>query len=192
MGNASTIRQMNRKPRELNQGGTGTSAIIFSNITDEGDGAAGTLPVLCPLPSAGELASGSGTTGKSSRCQLRAWGRVTGGTTTNYTATLYYGTSLTASSNTVIEASTARAVDSANHMWTIEVDFMVDAVADKLQGFGQSSVANLYDAEAALDNIPTSVDVTGNATLGFAVAGTFSTGNASNTAHLDGFTLETL
>src|SRR3990167_5249052 len=119
MGNASVISAMDGKPRELNQGGTGTSAIIFS--TD------GTTPVLLPLPSGEQLASGSGTTGRSSRFRVRAWGRVTGGTTTNYTATLYYGISLTASSNTVIEASTARAVDSANHLWEIEVELIVDA-----------------------------------------------------------------
>lgn len=181
MGNASVIRQMDGKPRELNQGGTGTSAIIFS--TD------GTIPVLLPLPSAGELASGSGTTGRSSSFRVKAWGRVTGGTTTNYTVTLYYGTSLTAASNTVIEASTARAVDSADHLWEIECHLNVDAVSDKIQGTGESTVACLFDARAAINNIPTSVDVTGNGTLGFVVAGTFSSGNAANTAHLDGFQL---
>lgn len=183
MGNTNTITKPDKKPRELNQGGTSTSAIIFSED--------GTDPIICPLPSAAQLAQGSSTTGFSSRFKVRAWGRVTGGTTTNYTVTLYYGTSLTAASNTVIEASSARAVDSANHLWSIEVDCQVDAVSDKIQGFGWAMVANLKDAEAALDNVPTSVDVTaGTSTLGFVVAGTFSSGDASNTAHLDGFQVD--
>lgn len=190
MANASVIRQMNSRPRELNQGGTSTSLTIFSNADTIDGSAAGTLPVVLPLPSASELAFGSGVTGKSSMLKVRAWGRVTGGTTTNFTVTLQYGTSLTSGSNTTIEASSARAVDSANHVWAIEAEFVIDAVSDKIQGYGKSMVANLYDAAAALDNSPSSVDVTGNGTLGFVIGGTFSTGNASNTAHLDGFQLE--
>jgi|TARA_R100001086_G_scaffold174763_1_gene96077 hypothetical protein len=180
MSNASVISTPTvGKPRELNQGGTGTAALVFS--TD------GDTTYLLPLPSAGQLASGSGTTGRSSMVTVRAWGRVTGGTTTNYTATLQYGTSTTSTDNTTIEASTARAVNSADHEWLIEATFVIDSVSDKIQGFGRSMVANLLDSEAALDNVPTSVDVTADGTLGFVVAGTFSAGNASNTSHLDGF-----
>lgn len=182
MGNASAISTpIAGKPRELNQGGTGTAILVFS--TD------GTVPIILPLPSAGQLASGSGTSGTSSAFRVRAWGRVTGGTTTNFTITLQYGTSVTGGSNTTIEASTARAVDSADHLWEINAWCVVDAVSDKIQGYGNAMVANLFDAEAALDNVPTSVDLTANATVGFVVAGTFATGNASNTAHLDGFQL---
>jgi hypothetical protein len=179
MANASVIATPTAgKPQELNQGGTGTSIVVFS--TD------GTVPLVLPLPSASQLASGSGTTGRSSAFRIHAWGRVTGGGTTNYTATLQYGTSVTGSSNTTIEASSARAVNSADHLWEINAQCVVDAVSDKIQGFGSSMVANLYDADAALDNVPTSVDVTADGTLGFVVGGTFSSGNASNTAHIDG------
>ena len=189
MSNASVIRQANRKPRELNQGGTGTAAIIFSNVDAEGSSAAGALAVILPLPAAGELAAGSGLTGKSSQFKVRAWGRVTGGTTTNYTVTLYYGTSLTAASNTVIEASTARAVNSENENWVIEVDLTWDEVSQKINGRGWSQVGNLVDAVAVIDNQVTGADGDGGTTQGFVVAGTFSAGNASNTAHLDGFQL---
>jgi len=181
MSNASAISTpIAGKPQELNQGGTGTSAIVFS--TD------GTTPIVLPLLTASQLASGSGTTGRSSWFKVRAWGRVTGGTTTNYTATLQYGTSVTAGSNTTIEASTARAVNSEDGLWYIEVMIGVDAVADKIQGYGTSIVNNGGpDTSASIDNEITSVDVTGDGTLGFVIAGTFSVGDADNTAHLDGF-----
>lgn len=182
MGNASVISQMDRAPRELNQGGTGTSAIIFSSD--------GTNPVLLPLPSASQLAFGSGTTGKSSHFVVKAGGRCTGGTTTNYTVTLYFGTSLTAASNTVIEASTARAINSENENWHIEVHVNWDEVSQKINGWGLSQVSNLYDAAAALDNQVTAAEGDDNDTQGFVVAGTFSSGNASNTSHLDYFQLE--
>lgn len=179
MPNASVISTMNGKPRELNQGGTGTSAIIFS--TD------GTTPILLPLPAASQLASGTGTSGRSSLFTVRAWGRVTGGTTTNYTVTLYYGTSITAGSDTILLASTARAVDSANHLWFATATLVVDAVSDKIQGKAEIMIANLLNADAVISNVPTSVTVDANSTLGFVIAGTFSSGNASNAAYLDGF-----
>ena len=181
MSNASVISTtIAGKAQELNQGGTGTGIIIFS--TD------GTAPMINHLLTAGQLASGSGVTGASSWIKVKAWGRVTGGGTTNYTATLQYGTSVTGSDNTTIEASTARAVNSENGLWYIEATIGVDAVADKIQGFGSSIVNNVaLDAQTVIDNEITSVDVTDNADLGFVIGGTFSSGFAGNTSHLDGF-----
>lgn len=179
MPDASVISRLNGTPRELNQGGTGTGAILFSTN--------GTTPIVCPAPVAGTLAGGTGTSGYSSAFTVRAWGRCTGGTTTNYTATLYYGTSITASENTVIEASSARAINSENENWTIEVDLVWDATSNKINGRGWSMVGNLVDAVAVIDNQVTGANPTLTTSAGFIVAGTFSSGNASNTAHLDGF-----
>jgi hypothetical protein len=182
MANASVITMPTAgNPQELNQGGTSTGTVVFS--TD------GDTTYLLPLLSAGQLASGSGVTGNSSIFTVRAWGRVTGGTTTNFTLTLQYGTSTTSTDNTTIEASSARAVNSESANWQIEATVTLDAVSEKIQGWGRAVVNNSHDVEAGLDNEVTGVDVTANATLGFVVAGAFSAGNASNTAHLDGFQL---
>jgi len=171
---------MNRTPRELNQGGTGTSETVFTSD--------GTLPVICHLPAAAKLADANNVS--TAMFKVRAWGRVTGGTTTNFTVQLQYGTSATASSNTDIEASTARAVDSASHNWFIEAKLCWDTTSNKIQGCGHAMVANLYDVWAAADNAITSADPDADSEQGFVVTGTFSSGNASNVAVMDGFVLE--
>lgn len=159
---------------ELNLGGTSTSAVQFK---DSG----GSDGLICYIPGSNKL--------KNRRFKVRASGRVTGGTTTNFTITMYYGVSATVSSNTAIEASTARAVDSASHNWMIEADLVWDVTSQKLQGMGISVVANIgVDAWAVINNVPTSVDLSGEG-LGFTLTGTFSTGNASNVAYCDQFEL---
>lgn len=182
MPDASVISRMNGKPRELTQGGSSTSEIVFS--TD------GTTPVVLPLPSAGQLAGGSGTSGYCSRFQIRAWGRVTGGTTTNYTPQLQYGTSITSTSNTDIESGAAVAVNSVSGTWQIIAEVIWDATSDILDGFATHMVSGstrTLTAWAAFDNAITSANPEGDGTLGFVVTGTFSSGAATNAAYLDGF-----
>ena len=182
MPNASVITRMNGKPRELNQGGTSTSEVVFS--TD------GTIPVLLPLPAAQQLAGGSGTGGYSARFSIRAWGRVTGGGTTNYTPQLQYGTSITAASNTDIESGGAVAVNSTSGSWQINAEAIWDAASNILDGFACHMVSGstrTFTALAAFDNAITSADPDANTTQGFVVTGTFSSGFAGNTAYLDGF-----
>jgi hypothetical protein len=170
MPNNMTVARLVNTPRELNQGGTGTAEILFT--TD------GTVAAKTQLPSNGEF--------KNRPFLVRAWGRVTGGGTTNFTVKLYFGTSNTIASNTIVEASTARAVDSANHNWIIEIWVVWDEVSDKIQGVGRSVVANLADAVAVIDNVPGSVDPSDNTERAFTVTGTFSSGFAGNVANLDG------
>lgn len=178
--NSHVIAVPDLAPRELNQGGTGTAAIIFSSN--------GTLPIICPLFSRGQLCGATMSQRASIRFRVLAFGRVTAGVAMNYTSTLYYGTSLTAASNTVIEASTARAVAlDASASWQIEVFLTWDATSNKIQGHGWSTVNNLHDADAAIDNEVTSADPDGGTTQGFVIAGTFSSGHASNASRLDGF-----
>lgn len=179
--NNNVISQPNKAPRELNQGGTSTSAIVFSED--------GTDPIILPLPSRSQLCGATGAVRKSIRFRVLAFGRVEGGGTTNFTATLQCGTSLTAGSNTTIEASSARAVDSEQASWQIEAFLTLDSDSNKLQGHGWSTVNNLHDVDAAIDNEVTSIDPDGGSTLGFVVAGTFSSGFAGNKAYLDGFFL---
>jgi len=121
--------------------------------------------------------------------KVKAGGRVTGGTTTNFTVKLDSGTSATIGSNTTIEASSARAVDSESANWFIEAVCFCDETSDKLGGFGRSMVNDLYDAEAALD-AEAAADPDGE--LGFTVTGTFSASHASNAAYCDFFDVEVL
>lgn len=168
MPNTNTVQQLINKPRELNQGGVATTETLFT--TD------GTVAAATKI---------SGAEFKNRPFLVRAWGRVTGGGTANFTVKLYWGVSNTIASNTIIEASTARAVNSASHSFLIEVEVVWDETSDKIQGIGRSVVANIADAYAVIDNIP-SADPELTTDYGFTVTGTFSGGFAGNVANLDG------
>jgi hypothetical protein len=173
------------KPRELNQGGTGTSELVFTSD--------GTLPVVLRLPTAEQLCSANGR--GSRRIAVRAGGRVTGGTTTNYTPQLQFGTSATASSNTDLESGGAVAVNSVSGSWLIEWEGIIDATSSKLDGAGRHFVSGstrTFTDWAVQDNAVSTADPDANGTLGFVVTGTFSGGHASNASYLDYFTLEVL
>ena len=88
MGQASIIAKGNQLPSaELNLGGTSTSTKVYLN-------SAGTA--VTALLDRETLA---GSTGKTfSKIRVLAAGRVTGGTTTNFTPTIYWGTSTTTAS----------------------------------------------------------------------------------------------
>lgn len=178
MPNTDTVKQMNGKPRELNQGGTSTSETAFT--TD------GTTVVLLPLPQAEEFGR-SGSTGFSTAFRVRAWGRATGGTTTNFTAQVVYGTSV--SSHTDFETTGAVAINSISSNWYIDTTCVVDQDSGKINGRGWTFLEGTLTAEAATTQ-QTSVDLDSNGTNGFLVTGTFSVGNASNKAYLDGFQID--
>jgi hypothetical protein len=182
MGRASVSRSPHEKPREANQSGTSTTETAFTSD--------GTIPVVLDLPTAGELANTNGPT--TAIFKVRAYGRVTGGTTTNFTAVLYSGTSATLSSNTAIETSGAVAVNSISTNWALETTIVWDTTSDEMHGRGWGMVDDTVTAVAALTNSPTSVDPAGDTSLGFVVSWQFSAGNASNAAVLDGFVLEVL
>jgi len=182
VGQASVISRLNRTPRELNQGGTSTSEVVFTSD--------GTLPVLCHLPAAEKLASANNTT--SVMFRVLAWGQVTGGTTANYTPQLQFGTSATASSNTDIDSGTAVAVNSNNGQWFTEALLIWDTVSDTIDGISRNAVfgsTRTLTAWAAIDNSVTA-DPSANTEFAFVMTGTFSAGNASNTATLGGFQIE--
>lgn len=115
---------------------------------------------------------------KNKQFKIRAGGRVTGGTTTNYTPRLR----LDSLTGTVIEAGTARAVNSEDANWFIEALVTVDPTSDKLGGFGRAMVNNLYDVEAAIDN-EAAADPDGE--LVFSCTGQFSASHADNAAICD-------
>ncbi len=175
-GNSSVIRVPLLKPRELNQGGTTTTKNVFTSD--------GTLPVILSLPSASELAA-AGVPG--SMFTVRAWGRVVTSGTVNFTISLQYGTSATASSNTDIEDSGTTSLASLTTNWYIEANLIWDGDSNRINGWGRVQVHTTSDADTTIDNGITSADPDGNATQGFVVCGTFGTGAAGNKCYLDGF-----
>lgn len=117
------------------------------------------------------------------RFKVRANGRVTGGTTTNFTVALYLGAAF--GSGTKIATSTARACNSESANWMIEVDVVADDTSDKIQGLQMAMVNNLVDTFAALTAEGGSVDVDVEGNLAFCVTGQFSASHADNKAYLD-------
>ncbi len=172
------------KPRELNQGGTSSSETAFTSD--------GTLPIVLRMPTGEQLCSANGKGAR--RIAVRAGGRVTGGTTTNFTPQLQFGTSATPGSNTDLESGGAVAVNSVTGLWLIEWEGVVtkDNVLDGAGRHFVSGSTRTFTDWAVQDNAVTTADPDSNGTLGFVVTGTFSTGNASNAAYLDWFTLEVL
>lgn len=128
---------------------------------------------------------------KNRRFEVRAWGRVEGGTTGNFTVTLQWGTSATPGSNTTLKASSALAANSEKASWEMQAVFVLDADSQKLQGRAAFRVNDgAVDASAVSTEI-TALDPTVDSVLqGFVMCGTFSASNAGNHAYLDGFELE--
>jgi hypothetical protein len=171
-------------PRELNQGGTSSSEVVFTSD--------GTTPVVLHLPTAEQLASTNGIGAR--RISVSAGGRVTGGTTTNFTAQLQFGTSATAGSNTDLESGGAVAVNSATGLFMIEWTGVIteDGVLDGAGRHFVSGSTRTFTDWAVQDNAITTADPDGDGSQGFVVTGTFSSGNAGNAAYLDWFTFSVL
>lgn len=141
-------------------------------------------PVMVRVPGGGKL------NGKAIR--VVASGYVTGATTTNATVRLAYGTSATGSSNTIVEASTARAVNSTTRPFQIEAVLVTDSVVKTAVGRGTSQIGNTLDAWAALDNTVTIDPDLDDGTQAFVCSVEFSEDSATNAAFLKDFFLEVL
>ena len=104
--------------------------------------------------------------------RVKAGGRVTTGAAAGtFLVTLYHGDSATIGSNTIIEASTAREIATGDAAWYIEAILQTDATEQDLHGKGYALINSLLDAEAVVDNVPTSVDPA--AEIAFTVVGNF-------------------
>lgn len=121
---------------------------------------------------------------------VKASGRVTGGTTTNFTPVIQLGSSITAASNTAVASATARAVNSTSSNWYIEAQFIWDFTSKRLGGafWAVNGSAQTLDAQATV-TAQTAIDWTTSGN-GFSVSALFSATNAGNLAYLDGLTLE--
>ncbi len=185
MPQASVIARPKQIPSaEINLGGTSTSKKAFL----DNSGAV----LVCPFPSGGQLSSN--TLKQMSIFKVVLGGRVTGGTTTNFTPSLQYGTSATVASNTDILTGAAVAVNSVSGLWMIEAVCMVDYTSKKIdssitiQKVSGSTVT--LTAAATGTNVITSVSADVGTALGFVAACTFSAGNAGNVAYVDVFQVE--
>jgi hypothetical protein len=161
----------------------------LGNVTGTATGfldSTGAKSINLPLPSVRQL------TNKLMR--LKAWGRVVGGTTANFTPTLYYTVlplvSDVVSNNTIIKAATAAAVDSANHSWHLEAVLRWDSTSSKIQGTTTWSIAGVAVTALSVNAVISSADSTANAPQYLCIAGLFSASNSGNKAFLDGFQIE--
>ncbi|KKM89665.1 hypothetical protein LCGC14_1246370 [marine sediment metagenome] len=133
----------------------------------------------------------AGSVDKSRLFRVKAGGRVTTSAAAGtFLVTLYHGDSATIGSNTIIEASTAREVAEGDAAWYIEAILQTDATEQDLHGKGYALINSLLDAEAVLDNIPTSVDPA--AEIAFTVVGNFEESDADQFAICDFFEAEAL
>lgn len=164
---------------EINLGGTGTAEGQFLTASAQ-NGVAAATTLKCYTPGSNVL--------KSRRFVVRVGGRVTGGTTTNFTGKLYWGTSSTISSNTSLATTGAIAVNSTSGNWEIVAECGWDSTSAKIGGTFAGYVNATAVARVVLSNLPTTVDLSGESTSnGLTVTGAFSSGNASNAAYVDYF-----
>jgi len=134
MAQASVVSRPKQLPSaELNLAGTSTSEKVFT------DSATTPAALVLPLPSLEALAGANGK--KMSVIRIIAAGRVTGGTTTNFTAQLQFGTSTTVASNTDLESGAAVAVNSASGLWMIEGTYLLDYTSGKIDGYAANFIS---------------------------------------------------
>lgn len=170
--------------RKVIKPNAGLPSADLGNVTGTATGfldKAGNVMIL-PLPAAALL--------KRKLFEVRAWGRVTGGTTANFTPSLYYGLSATVASDTIVKAATAAAVDSANHSWSMFAQFVWDDTSDSLQGWVTWRIAGVAITAPVVNANITSADPEANTPQGLIISGLFSASNAGNSAIMDGFQLE--
>ena len=171
MSNASTISRAVTPSAAL---GNATSETIFQDSSSN--------PVAAYIPATWNLVEG-----KTGTLKVKCGGRVTGGTTTNWTVALYWGTDSTASNNTKIAAPSAFSVVSTSTNWYIEATLIWDSTSKTVNGWYAAQVGSTKTAETTISNVPTAVDLTAgeSTSLGLTVTGIFGSTNASNTAYLD-------
>lgn len=158
-----------------------TSASTFVQVDKS------TMAVFVPL------AVDSGAT--SARFRIRARGRATTGTTSNFLAKIQYTTDVTstnaatAANNTDVFTLTNRSLASITRSWTIDAELVWDSTSQRLTG--QANGLNSETSETANGAITalTGIDLTTRKT-GIVVAAIFGTGNAGNVATLDDFVCE--
>lgn len=156
-----------------------TSASTFVQASDSTKAAAVYFPVLDDSVT-------------SAAFRFRALGRATTVGAHNITPKVSFGTSVTAGSNTVIAAATARAGATDTATFLIEGILIWNSTKQSLQGtFTALNGSTIVQDAYAVTTAKTGVDlsVSGN---GLTVELTIATGGAGTLGYLDEFTLEVL
>ena len=119
--------------------------------------------------------------------RVRAGGTATGGTTTNFTPTIYWGDATT----TALAAHAATAYNSASGGWLLEAEVHFDSVNSLLHGWkwGYVGTTPTVLANTILTDVSSVTTVDGQP---IAIGCTFSAANAGNKATLDFFAIEVL
>lgn len=178
MATASTVERSNKTPSAAL--GNATTETTFK------DSAGNCLTAY--LPATSKLVEG-----KSAAFKVKAGGRATGGTTTNWTVALYWGNDPTYTNNSKIATSGTFSIVSTDTNWFLEAVLVWDATSQKVNGYfsgqnGTTTVSPTTLSTAQTGKDLTAADVT---SVGFSVTGLFGTGNAGNTAYCDFLDVET-
>jgi len=175
MGNANTTYRAKRASARLNP----TSAATFLQADDATKACVVYFPQI---------------SGSSAAFKFRAVGRALNSASHNVTPKVSYGSSITAASNTVIAAATARAVSTTQAVWAIWGDLFWDSTSQVLKGCfsALNGATSVLDAFAVLTNTVSSVDLS-SSTAGNALSVeiTIATGGGDN-GYLDELSLEVL
>ena len=132
----------------------------------------------------------SGTT--SAAFRVRARGRSTAGTSGNFACSLQFGTSIAASTNTVVCAPTT-ATNATKCSWFIEATFIWDSTTQKLANYYLANNASTPTLISPVEGTAvSSVDLSSGTGNAICAAALFGTSDSGNIAYLDELTLEVL
>lgn len=179
MSNASTVSQSGQVPSAALGNATSETQFVDS---------AGNV-LTCYLPLTLKLAQQDG---KFASFKVKAGGRVTTGTTSNWTPKLYWGNSSTIASNSGIAAPSAVSLASVSQTWHIEATCFWDTTSQRVNGWYQAQIGATTTAPTTLTTAQTSKDLSAgdSKAVGFSVTGVFGSTDAGNTAYVDYLTVE--
>lgn len=129
---------------------------------------------------------------------VKAWGRFTGGTTTNLTVRVMTSAtqiSATDGSNTALFSSGAVAVNSVSGQWMLESELIWDVTGLKIAGIFWGYIqgsTNTAVTQAVVTPFSLTAAQFGTNGVSFGVDAIFSATNAGNIVYLDGFDIDPL
>ena len=133
----------------------------------------------------------------SARFRVRAYGKVTTGTSSTFIATIQYSSdanstgAATAANNTDCKALTSRTLATITRSWSIDAELLWDSTSQRLTGQGNGVNSETIETANAIITALTAVDLS-TGKCGFVVSCIFGSTNASNVATLDDFSLEVM
>lgn len=155
----------------------GAVETLFKKYSDS------TKNLVCYVPESGKL-DRMGLT-------VKAKGRISSGTTTNFTVAMYWGTSTAVAGNSKIATSAATACNVTNSNWELNAYLDWDSTSKKVNGRQDGDNNNTAIALAAISTALTAQDPsTANTGYQITVTSLFSAGSTTNVAYLDELSIE--